>query len=414
MTEPTATPPSPEPRLFDVAVVGAGPAGLAAAAQCAELGFATVLIAPPTRPDDVRTTALLGGSVPFLKQLGVFEAVEAAGAPLATMRLVDATRRLVRAPETAFHAREIGLPSFGINIVNRALTHILDDKIATLPGLTRIEAPVETVTPHPDRIDLVTTEGARVSARLAVAADGRGSRLRDAAGIGTTTWGHPQSALVLNLAHTVPHGGVSTEFHTPTGPYVLVPLPGDRSSVVLIETQEEAERLRARSDADLSLELERRAHSLLGRMTVEPGRQVWPLSSLIAKSYGRDRIALVGETAHTFPPIGAQGLNLTLRDVASLAEIIAEARRHGEDIGGPATLAKYERARRLDVETRTRGVDLANRALLSDLLPVQAMRALGFFLAARIGPLRRLVMREGLTPSLAAPRLMRGLEIPRA
>ncbi|MBV5265936.1 UbiH/UbiF family hydroxylase [Pinisolibacter aquiterrae] len=408
MTEPAALPSS-----FDVAVVGAGPAGLAAALQIARSGFTTALIAPPTRPDDVRTTALLGGSVPFLKQLGVYEAIEAAGAPLATMRLVDVTRRLVRAPEANFHAREIGLAAFGINIVNRDLTRILDEAIAAEPGITRIAEPVETVAPLADRIDLVTASGATVSARLAIAADGKGSRLRDAAGIDTTTWAHPQSALVLNLAHDVPHHDVSTEFHTPTGPYVLVPLPGNRSSVVLIETPEEAERLRALPDADLGLELERRAHSLLGRMTVEPGRQVWPLSSLIAKCYGRARIALIGETAHTFPPIGAQGLNLTLRDVASLAEIVTEARGRHDDIGGAATLAKYERARRLDVETRTRGVDLANRALLSDLLPVQVARAFGFFLAERIGPLRRLIMREGLTPSLAAPRLMRGLDLPR-
>ncbi|MCE1236597.1 MAG: UbiH/UbiF family hydroxylase [Hyphomicrobiales bacterium] len=398
---------------FDVAVVGAGPAGLAAAALLAEEGFATALIAPPSRPDDVRTTALLGGSVPFLKSLGVWTAIEAAGAALATMRLVDATDRLIRAPEANFHAREIGLPAFGVNVVNRELTRILDEKVASLPNLVRIEEVVTNAAPLADRVELTLASGRIVAAPLAVAADGKASRLREAAGIDVTTWAHPQSALVLNLSHERPHHDVSTEFHTKTGPYVLVPLPGDRSSVVLIETPEEAERLRALPDADLSRELERRARSLLGRMTVEPGRQVWPLSSLVAKSYGAKRIALVGETAHTFPPIGAQGLNLTLRDVASLGEILAAARRDHADLGAPAVLAKYERARRLDVETRTRGVDVANRALLSDLLPVQAARAVGFFLADRLPPLRRLVMREGLTPSLLAPRRMRGLDLPR-
>ena len=415
MTEPSPHPVHPAEASdgFDVAVVGAGPAGLAAAALLAEQGFSTALIAPPSRPDDVRTTALLGGSVPFLKSLGVWEAIEAAGAPLATMRLVDATDRLIRAPEAVFHAREIGLSAFGVNVINRDLTRILDEKIATLPSLVRIEEAVAAATPGADRVELALASGRAVRARLAVAADGKGSRLREAAGIGTTTWAHPQSALVLNLAHEIPHHDVSTEFHGRTGPYVLVPLPGNRSSVVLIETPEEAERLRALADADLSRELERRARSLLGRMTVEPGRQVWPLASLVAKSYGANRIALIGETAHTFPPIGAQGLNLTLRDVASLGEILASARREGRDLGGAKTLSAYERARRIDVETRTRGVDLANRALLSDLVPVQAARAFGFFLAGRIPPLRRLVMREGLTPSLIAPRLMRGSAIDR-
>jgi 2-octaprenyl-6-methoxyphenol hydroxylase len=416
MTEPSPPlPPSADAAdRFDVAVVGAGPAGLAAAALLAEAGFSTALVAPPARPDDVRTTALLGGSVPFLKSLGVWEAIEAAGAPLATMRLVDATDRLIRAPEANFHAREIGLPYFGVNVINRDLTRILDAKIAELPRLTRIEEAVATVTPLPDRIDLVTASGRRLTARLAVAADGKTSRLREAAGIATTTWAHPQSALVLNLAHQVPHRDISTEFHTATGPYVLVPLPGDRSSVVLIETPEEAERLRGLSDADLSRELERRARSLLGRMTVEPGRQVWPLASLVAKSYGANRVALVGETAHTFPPIGAQGLNLSLRDVAALGEVLEKARREHRDLGGADTLASYERSRRIDVETRARGVDLANRALLSDALPIQAARAFGFYLAGRLSPLRRLVMREGLTPSLIAPRRMRGLDRPEA
>ncbi len=395
----------------DIAVVGAGPAGLSAALLLADLGFSTALVAPPTRPDDVRTTALLGGSVPFLKTLGLWDAIAAAGAPLATMRLIDDTGRLFRAPEASFHAREIGLDSFGVNIVNADLTRILDARVATHPKLTRITRAVEDVALGAGHVSLALDDGSHLAARLAVAADGRKSRLREAAHIDCATWSHPQSALVLNLAHEVPHGEVSTEFHTPTGPYVLVPLPGKRSSVVLIERPEEAERLKAMADDELSRELERRAHSILGRMTVEPGRQVWPLSSLVAKCYGRSRVALVGETAHTFPPIGAQGLNLSLRDIASLGEIIAPARRRGEDIGGDAVLKAYERARRVDVETRARGVDLANRALLSEALPVQALRSIGFFLAARIAPLRHLVMREGLTPSWATPRLMRGQQL---
>lgn len=404
MTDTTA------PTTYDVAVVGAGPAGLAAAIVFARAGFATALIAPATRPDDVRTTALLGGSVTFFQTLGLWDEIAAAGAELAVMRLIDDTGRLIRAPEASFRATEIGLPSFGVNIVNSALTGILDARVAASP-VTRIEATVETADLGAAAATLHLSTGETVAARLVVAADGRKSRLREAAGITTTGWAHPQSALVLNLAHPVPHGLVSTEFHGPAGPFVLVPLPGNRSSVVLVERPEEAERLRDLADDALALELERRAHSLLGRFTVEPGRQVWPLASMIADRHGAARVALVGEAAHTFPPIGAQGLNLSLRDIASLAEIAAEARAARRDIGGEETLRSYEKSRRLDVETRTRGVDLANRALLSDLLPVQAVRSLGFALANRIGPLRRLIMREGLTPTWSTPRLMRGLDI---
>ena len=401
----------PAPTSFDVAVVGAGPAGLAAAFLLARCGFTTALVAPATRPDDVRTTALLGGSVTFFRTLGLWNEIAAAGADLAVMRLVDDTGRLFRAPEATFRAAEIGLDSFGVNIVNSTLTRILDGHVATAKSLTRIEAAVETAELTDEAARLTLSDGRVVTAKLAVAADGKKSRLREAAGIETTAWAHPQSALVLNLSHPVPHGFVSTEFHGPHGPYVLVPLPGNRSSVVLIETPEEAERLKGLDDAALALELERRAHSILGRFTVEPGRQVWPLASMMAKSHGAKRVALVGEAAHTFPPIGAQGLNLSLRDIASLAEIVVEAARAKADIGGEATLRAYERSRRLDVETRTRGVDIANRALLSDLLPVQAIRSAGFALANAIGPLRRRMMREGLTPTWSTPRLMRGLDI---
>lgn len=405
MTDPTA------PTSFDVAVVGAGPAGLAAAIVLSRAGFATALIAPATRPDDVRTTALLGGSVTFFETLGLWRDIAAAGADLAVMRLIDDTGRLFRAPEANFRAAEIGLESFGVNIVNSALTRILDARVAAMPRLTRIEAAVETVDLGAEKAALHLSDGRTVTARLAVAADGKKSRLREAAGIETTNWAHPQSALVLNLSHPVPHGFVSTEFHGPHGPYVLVPLPGNRSSVVLVETPEEAERLKGLDDDTLALELERRAHSLLGRFTVEPGRQVWPLASMIAKNHGAKRVALVGEAAHTFPPIGAQGLNLSLRDIASLAEVLVDAARAKADIGGDETLRAYETSRRLDVETRTRGVDVANRALLSTLLPIHAARSFGFVLANQIGPLRRLIMREGLTPSWSTPRLMRGLDI---
>lgn len=257
------------------------------------------------------------------------------------------------------------------------------------------------------RLDLDT--GGQVSARLVVGADGRNSPVRAAVGIDTKSWRYPQSALIVNLDHDLPHRFHSTEFHTPTGPFTLVPLSGRGSSLVCVESPEVAQELAAMADDALALELERRAHSVYGKMRIAGARQVYPLGGLVATRMGARRAALVGEAAHVFPPIGAQGLNLGLRDVAALVEIVVAARDRGEDIGSDAVLDRYERQRRVDITSRTTAVDLLNRSLLSDLLPVQALRSVGLYLAARVAPLRRMLMREGIAPVLARPKLMRGL-----
>jgi 2-octaprenyl-6-methoxyphenol hydroxylase len=244
--------------------------------------------------------------------------------------------------------------------------------------------------------------------RLAIGADGQRSLCRAAAGIGSNRRSYPQTALTLNLGHARPHGNVSTEFHTERGPFTLVPLPGARSSLVFVLDPASARKLFAESDAALSAEVERRAHSLLGGMRAEPGRGIFPLAVETADAFARGRIALVGEAAHVVPPIGAQGLNLGLRDSATIAEIVADARRQHLDVGSANVLARYDAQRRADVLSRTVAVDLLNRSLLTDFIPVQSMRGLSLYLIERIAPLRRAAMREGVTPAASQPRLMRG------
>jgi 2-octaprenyl-6-methoxyphenol hydroxylase len=187
-----------------------------------------------------------------------------------------------------------------------------------------------------------------------------------------------------------------------------VPLPGSRSSLVCVLDPEHAAELLAMNDGALSAEIERRAHSLLGRMSAEPGRGVFPLAVETAEAFARGRIALVGEAAHIVPPIGAQGLNLGLRDAATIAEIVADARRQRQDVGTPEVLARYDTQRRADATSRTIAVDLLNRSLLTDFFPAQGVRGLSLYLVDRIGPLRRAVMREGVAPIASQPRLMRG------
>ncbi len=389
----------------EVAVIGGGPAGLTAAIALASAGVETVLVGkPPAKPDN-RTTALLAGSVTALETLGAWPRCLPYAAPLRVMRIIDDTGRLLRAPEVKFAANEIGLEAFGYNIENRHLAAALEARSGELPALRRIEDEALSLAIGADAATVRLKGGGELSAPLVVAADGRHSLCRAAAGIETDERSYPQSALALTFAHTRSHGDISTEFHTPTGPFTLVPLPGLRSSLVWVLDPQEAEEIAALDDAALSAEIERRSHSILGKVEVEPGRGVFPLTVATARTFGQNRVALVGEAAHTLPPIGAQGLNLGLRDAAMIGELVAQARRDGD---AARVLARYHELRRQDVGLRTLAVDLLNRSLLSEFLPVQGARGFGLYLMDRIGPLRRAVMREGLAPAAAQPRLMRG------
>ena len=263
---------------YDVAVVGGGPAGLSAAIALAEAGARTALIARRAPYADNRTTALLGGSVDFLEQLGVWPRCKDQAAPLQTMRLVDDTGRLIRAPEVRFSCDEIGLDTFGYNIDNRSLIAALEARAAELPGLTRFDDEADAVSPEQSMVAVRTGDGKSLSARLVVGADGRQSLCREAAGIAIRRRELNQAALTFNVSHSRPHRNISTEFHTPQGPCVFVPLPGNRCSVVWVAAPKEAERLMALGDDELSAAAETQSHSILGRITVEPGRHLFPLA----------------------------------------------------------------------------------------------------------------------------------------
>jgi 2-octaprenyl-6-methoxyphenol hydroxylase len=389
----------------EIVVVGAGPAGLTAAIGCAAAGVPVTLIGQS--PSDNRTSALLASSVTALEALGVWQYCAAQAAPLRTMRLIDDTGRLLRAPEVKFEAHEIELDAFGWNIENRHLLAALNARARELGTLTIIDARVSAVEPDDDRVTIVA-DGNTIETRLAIGADGRNSLCRTAAGIEIETHNYPQSALTVCFTHSRPHRDVSTEFHTAHGPFTLVPLPGQRSSLVWALDSAGADTMRALDDDALSDEIERRSQSILGKIQVEPGRGLFPLTSARARNFATKRVALVGEAAHVIPPIGAQGLNLGLRDAAAISESAVAARRAGGDPGSDDVLAAYDRARRADIGSRSLAVDLLNRSLLSDFLPAQSARGLGLYLIDRIGPLRRAVMREGATPSLGQPKLMRG------
>jgi 2-octaprenyl-6-methoxyphenol hydroxylase len=392
----------------DIIVVGTGSAGLASALGLAQAGWRVTLIGRTDLRRSARTVALFDRSLRLFENLGVIDRLRPDFAALEIMRIVDDTGSLFRTPPVEFRAGEIGLDVFGENIESHLLLgHLLDAARAT-PGLTVIDGEVTHAVVDETGADVLLDDGRRFRARLLVAADGRKSLLRKAAGIATREWSYPQVALTALLSHDRPHRDVSTEFHTRQGPFTLVPLPAKpgaphRSSLVWMMDPREARRRQAMDDAHLTREMNQQSHFLLGRLALEGPRGAFPMSGLVAEQFAARRTALVGDAAHGFPPIGAQGLNLGLRDVAHLVDSLTP----GEDPGGDEALARYQASRVSDVRSRVAGVDMLNRSLLNGFLPVDALRGFGLFALANIRPLRRMIMREGVAPRGLPPRLMR-------
>lgn len=390
-----------------ILVAGSGPAGLIAALGFADAGFEVTLVGPEPAGSDSRTTALMNPALAMLDRLDVLETVRAQAAPLRMMRIIDATRRLVRSPTVTFRASEVGEEQFGLNVPNAVLLPTLADAVRQRPAIDWRRTMVAAWELGAHAAVATLADGGTVSAALAVAADGRLSPAREAAGISTRVHAYPQSALVLNFAHRGDHGFISTEFHTETGPFTQVPLPGGyRSSLVWVVKPETAEQLAALDEAALSARIEDQMQSMLGRVTVEPGRQIYPLSAASSLRFAKNRVALVGEAAHVFPPIGAQGLNLGIRDIDDLIRIASENRI---DPGSSKALAAYDFKRRPDILARSGAVNLLNRSLLSDMLPAQVARGAGLGVLGTFAPLRAFFMREGLKPGSGFAALAGGL-----
>ena len=289
---------------FDIAIVGGGMAGSVAALSLARLGRRVALLAPPAAVEDKRTTALMDQSIRFMERLGLWDRIAPSAAALSTMRIIDGTNRLLRAPTVSFRSSEVGLEAFGYNIPNAALLAVLGEAVTHEGNITLLPQAAEHVDLLAEGVQIALQDGSRISAELVVAADGRKSKMRDNAGIGVRHWSYPQTAIVLNFSHDLPHGNISTEFHTESGPFTQVPLPGNRSSLVWVRKPTEADVLMALSPEELSLRVEKQMQSMLGKVIVEPDVQAWPLSGMMAHRFGKGRLVLAGEAGHVFPPIG--------------------------------------------------------------------------------------------------------------
>jgi 2-octaprenyl-6-methoxyphenol hydroxylase len=396
---------------IDIAVVGTGPAGLATALALAHGGSRVALIGPAPLPRsgqslDTRTAALLESSIDMLKALGAWKALLPHAAPLKAIRIIDATGSLFRAPDVEFRASELGLDAFGYNIANSVLVDVLYAKAAGSVAAL-YPANVERVELAPSHVRL-STQGAQISARLVAGADGRNSICRRAAGIAASEQAYGQAAIATSFTHRAPHRGVSIELHRQGGSITTVPLTDPAaSSVIWIDDTEEIAAVMRLDAVAFAAALQDRLEGLLGQVGEVGARAQFPVTRLAAETLAGRRTALVGEAAHILPPIGAQGLNLGLRDAATLADCVAVALAHSGDQGSDDVLAAYDRARKVDVLTRTYGIDLLSRSLLSGFLPLQAARGIVSHGLNTLPPLRRLVMRIGMMPPTELPSLMR-------
>jgi 2-octaprenyl-6-methoxyphenol hydroxylase len=390
----------------DVLISGGGVAGLAAAAGFGALGLSVLCVdpaAPVTEAEaegaDLRTTALLQPSVRLLEQIGLWARLAPHATALQVMRIVDAGGAAPEARITHdFDAGDISDQPFGWNLPNWLLRREMLAHLATLPNVTFRPGIGTARLVTRETAALVTlTDGTAVTARLLVAADGRNSPMRDALGIGVTTLRYGQKALAFAVTHPTPHGNVSTEIHRSGGPFTLVPLP-DRdgrpcSAVVWMERGPEIRRLTALPVPAFEAEMSARSAWLFGPLTLASRLTVWPIISQIAERMAGERTALMAEAAHVVPPIGAQGLNMSLADLAALLDL---ARSAPEALGTPAMLERYHRRRHADVRMRVTGIDLLNRASMAGARPLRDARAAGLNALYGIAPVRRGLMRLGM------------------
>lgn len=395
--------PAPVFEDVDILVSGGGIAGLITAAAFGAEGFSTLCIdpAPPVTNEadegaDLRTTAILTPSVTLLQRIGLWDRLAPHATPLQVMRIVDAGGAEPRARLTRdFDAAEIGDQPFGWNLPNWLLRREIVARLESLQSV-RFHAGIGTasVLTRDEGAIVTLSDGRRLRARLLIGADGRDSPVRQALGIGARRLRYGQKALAFAVTHEFPHNNVSTEVHRSGGPFTLVPLP-DRegrpcSAVVWMENGRETARLRALPPEGFEAELNARSAGVLGHLRLATRLTEWPIISQIADRFTAPRTALIAEAAHVVPPIGAQGLNMSLADLALLVEL------NRSDPGNPRALAQYERARRPEAMARLLGIDALNRASQASLRPLRDLRAAALGGLYGVAPVRRLMMRAGL------------------
>lgn len=390
----------------DILISGGGVAGLAAACAFGAAGFRVICVEPnppvtkgEAEGSDLRTTAFLHPSIPVLDRAGLWARLAPHAAALQVMRIVDAGG-VVPEPRVIkdFDAADLSDKPFGWNLPNWLLRREMLARMAELETVTFLPGLATTAVTTRESEALVTlSDGRRFSARLLIGADGRASTVRQALGIGVRTLRYGQKALAFAVRHTIPHGNISTEIHRSGGPFTFVPLPDQDgqpcSAVVWMDHAAEIDRRMALPPEAFRDEMMIRSCGLLGELTQISRLTAWPIIAQIAAQMSGERTALMAEAAHVMPPIGAQGLNMSLADLTALLDL---AESHRADPGTAAVLEAYHRARHLDVQTRVMGIDLLNRASQIGAQPLRDLRAATLDAMYSIAPVRKTLMRAGI------------------
>jgi 2-octaprenyl-6-methoxyphenol hydroxylase len=383
-------------------VAGAGPAGLAAAALLAKEGVKTALVAPASA-DDPRTVALMQPAIQLLRYLDVWPGtLESQTAPLRKLRMIDDTGAYFSAPTVDFDSHELNLDAFGWNFPLKYLLPTLRQRAIDM-GVTMIDSTIAGATSDQTSVYVTLLNGDKLSAEVAIAADGANSILRTSAGISVDAWSYDQVAIATSFAHSITHDNISTEYHKAAGPFTTVPLPNGRSSLVWMERPQRADAIMGLGDRQLAAEIQIETHGSLGLIKDIGVRKAFPMKGLTARQFAKDRIILVGEAAHVVPPIGAQGLNMSLKDAAVAADLILAAK----DAGSDEVMQEFNKSRRSEVMARQQVIDLMNKSLLLGLLPLEGSRAAGLAALHYIGPLKQFIMQHGLASSQDLPFAMR-------
>lgn len=407
----------------DVIVAGAGMAGATFALAAHQAGLKPILVDPQPFEQqlapsfDGRATAVAFSNFRMLRAIGAGEAMAPHACRMDRILVTDGKRPGAASgrPLPAFlrfDADEIGDRTdgepLGYMIENRHIRAALASKV-TAAGLEVLApAAVQAVDHTPFAAEVRLADGRVLRAPLVVGAEGRGSRVREAAGIGVQGWAYGQSGVVATVRLSAPHGNVAHEYFLPDGPFAILPLTDQRANLVWTETTRRGEALRAASDEAFMAHLARRFGDFVEATALEGPRFVYPLSMALAESLTGPRTALIGDAAHAVHPVAGQGLNMGLKDAAALAEVLAEAARLGEDIGGAAVLERYARWRRFDTAALAAGFDGFVRLFSNDQPLVRLARGLGLAAVNRIGPLRRAFMHEAGGAVGDLPRLLRG------